>query len=53
MEKHSRGSLARADREARVQEKEKRKSTKENRYLISDLKYLVLYIATVDYTNYL
>ncbi|QCE02362.1 hypothetical protein DEO72_LG8g373 [Vigna unguiculata] len=31
MEKHSRGSLARADREARVQEKEKRKSTKENR----------------------
>ncbi|XP_028240756.1 zinc finger CCCH domain-containing protein 62-like [Glycine soja] len=31
MEKHSRGSLAREDREARIQEKEKRKKTKENR----------------------
>lgn len=31
MEKHSRGSLARADREARIQEKEIRKSMKENR----------------------
>ncbi|XP_045790249.1 zinc finger CCCH domain-containing protein 62-like [Trifolium pratense] len=31
MEKHSRGSVARADREARIQEKEMRKSMKENR----------------------
>ncbi|WVZ21889.1 hypothetical protein V8G54_000433 [Vigna mungo] len=31
MEKHSRGSLARADREERIQEKEKRKNSKENR----------------------
>ncbi|TKY64233.1 Zinc finger CCCH domain-containing protein 62 [Spatholobus suberectus] len=31
MEKHSRGSLARADREARIQEKEKRKKIMENR----------------------
>ncbi|KAG4937918.1 hypothetical protein AAZX31_16G009500 [Glycine max] len=31
MEKHSRGSLAREDREARMQEKEKRKKIKENR----------------------
>ncbi|CAI8607845.1 unnamed protein product [Vicia faba] len=31
MEKHSRGFVARADREARVQEKELRKSMKENR----------------------
>lgn len=32
MEKHSRGSLARSDREARVQEKEMRKMLKTNRY---------------------
>lgn len=31
MEKHSRGSLARADREARIKEKEQRKKFKENR----------------------
>ncbi|XP_027336824.1 zinc finger CCCH domain-containing protein 62-like [Abrus precatorius] len=31
MEKHSRGSFARADREARIQEKEKRKTNMENR----------------------
>nr|KYP50457.1 Zinc finger CCCH domain-containing protein 62 [Cajanus cajan] len=31
MEKHSRGSFARADREARIQEKEKRKKVRENR----------------------
>ncbi|KAK8465001.1 hypothetical protein PHAVU_010G125800 [Phaseolus vulgaris] len=31
MEKHSRGYLARADRESRIQEKEKRKINKENR----------------------
>ncbi|MCH98042.1 zinc finger CCCH domain-containing protein 62-like, partial [Trifolium medium] len=31
MEKHSRGSVARADRESRIQEKEMRKSMKENR----------------------
>ncbi|CAJ1950705.1 unnamed protein product [Sphenostylis stenocarpa] len=36
MEKHSRGSLARADREARIQEKEKRKNTKENRVSIKE-----------------
>jgi len=52
MEKHSRGSLVRADREARIQEKERRKNTKENRYLISDLEYLVFYTATVNSTNY-
>jgi len=51
MEKHSRGYLARADRESRIQEKEKRKINKENRYLISDLKYLVFYTATVNSTN--
>jgi hypothetical protein len=34
MEKHSRGSIARADREARILEKEMRKSMKENRYFI-------------------
>lgn len=32
MEKHSRGDVARADREARIQEKERRKTMKENRY---------------------
>lgn len=31
MEKHSRGDVARADREARIQEKERRKTMKENR----------------------
>ncbi|XVF86946.1 hypothetical protein PTKIN_Ptkin18bG0081300 [Pterospermum kingtungense] len=31
MEKHSRGSLARSDREVRIQEKERRKMLKENR----------------------
>ncbi|KAK7381890.1 hypothetical protein VNO80_00439 [Phaseolus coccineus] len=31
MEKHSRGYIARADRESRIQEKEKRKNNKENR----------------------
>ncbi|KAJ1401094.1 Zinc finger, CCCH-type [Sesbania bispinosa] len=31
MEKHSRGSIARADREARIQEKEKRKNIMKNR----------------------
>lgn len=34
MEKHARGSLARSNREARVVEKEKRKTHKENRYII-------------------
>lgn len=46
MEKHSRGFVARADREARIQEKELRKSMKENRYLmILDFKFLVLQVS--------
>lgn len=32
MEKHSRGNVARVNREARIQEKEKRKLIRENRY---------------------
>jgi hypothetical protein len=32
MDKHSRGCVARSDREARIQEKEMRKVLKENRY---------------------
>ncbi|KAK7294482.1 hypothetical protein RJT34_17371 [Clitoria ternatea] len=49
-EKHLRGSVAKADREARIQEKEKRKTIKENRVSRKDL-VRNLYQSHSSYTN--